>query len=290
MPRPNQRGGFGVSGGFISLTPREMSQRNLIRILYDSFTQQGRKVPPNTPNPPKASPATAARVRQRCRDPPCPRSSCLSQNPIGAGHMATKRQRKSRQVPDDSAKPSPWRRQHGDVETHPSGIDPETGTVTSRHRSVDTLGMMLANATISTEMHDAGVKFRVLFRAAHLASMPRSSLSWPRGQLSASASENHVAARLRVAEVVDMLGGHDSAAGSCAWHVLGCETSVREWAMRRGWSGRPVPSAQAQGMLVATLSVLAAHFGSPHRLGKSETLMGTDSPPQTTAADSLAHD
>ena len=39
-----------------------------------------------------------------------------------------------------------------------------------------------------------------------------------------------------------------------AWQAL-------EWAIRRGWGGRPVAPPQAQGMLVATLCVLAAHFG-----------------------------
>jgi hypothetical protein len=42
---------------------------------------------------------------------------------------------------------------------------------------------------------------------------------------------------------------------------VGCEASVREWAMRQGWGGRPVPTSQAQGMLVAALAVLAAHYG-----------------------------
>jgi hypothetical protein len=64
-----------------------------------------------------------------------------------------------------------------------------------------------------------------------------------------------------LAAALNALGGHDSAAGSCAWYVVGLEMSVREWAMRQGWGGRPVPPPQAQGMLVATLSVLAGHFG-----------------------------
>ena len=68
-------------------------------------------------------------------------------------------------------------------------------------------------------------------------------------------------AGIKIAEAIDALGGYDSAAGCCAWHVLGCESSVREWAMRQGWGGRPVPPPQAQGVLVATLGVLAAHFG-----------------------------
>jgi hypothetical protein len=31
--------------------------------------------------------------------------------------------------------------------------------------------------------------------------------------------------------------------------------------MRQGWGGRPVRQEQAQGILVAALGVLAAHFG-----------------------------
>jgi hypothetical protein len=31
--------------------------------------------------------------------------------------------------------------------------------------------------------------------------------------------------------------------------------------MRQGWSGRPVRQEQAQGILIAALGVLAAHFG-----------------------------
>ena len=36
---------------------------------------------------------------------------------------------------------------------------------------------------------------------------------------------------------------------------------VREWALRQGWGGRPVRQEQAQGMLVAALGLLAAHYG-----------------------------
>ena len=43
--------------------------------------------------------------------------------------------------------------------------------------------------------------------------------------------------------------------------ALGEAGSIREWAMRQGWSGRPVRVAQAQGILVAALGVLAGHCG-----------------------------
>jgi hypothetical protein len=65
--------------------------------------------------------------------------------------------------------------------------------------------------------------------------------------------------RFRLARLA--LGGHDSPAGSCAWHVLGYGRSVREWALRQGWGGRPVRQEQAHGMLVAALGLLAAHYG-----------------------------
>jgi hypothetical protein len=57
------------------------------------------------------------------------------------------------------------------------------------------------------------------------------------------------------------LGGIGSPAGSCVWHVVGLQRSVREWAIREGWGGRPVRQEQAQGILVAALGVLAAHGG-----------------------------
>jgi hypothetical protein len=44
------------------------------------------------------------------------------------------------------------------------------------------------------------------------------------------------------------------------WHVIGLQRSVREWAMQQGWGGRPVRQEQAQGILVAGLGMLAAHF------------------------------
>jgi len=128
------------------------------------------------------------------------------------------------------------------------------------HRAVDTLGMMLANGTITQEMYDAGTKFRMLFRSASLGTMGTSALVRLPGKTANGMSDHHVFAGLKVADAINVLGGHDSAAGSCAWHVLGCETSVREWAMRQGWGGRIVPPTQAQGMLVATLSVLASAF------------------------------
>ena len=170
--------------------------------------------------------------------------------------MTRKRQRTT-PLPLDNSCPTRWRLQHGDLQQVTQQID----TAGNRHRAVDTLGMMLSNRTITQEMYDAGTMFRMLFRSARLGALGVSSLARMPGKTTRGMSSHHMRAGIKIAEAIDILGGYDSAAGCCAWHVLGCESSVREWAMRQGWGGRPVPPPQAQGVLVATLAVLAAHFG-----------------------------
>ncbi|MBX6743397.1 MAG: hypothetical protein IRY87_15290 [Acetobacteraceae bacterium] len=174
--------------------------------------------------------------------------------------MAAKRKKKIRVQQENLAMPSKWRLQHGGFSEPIREADPETGSPVQHRRAVDTLGMMLANGTITQEMHDAGGHFRALFRRAALDGMARSPLVRLPGKTADALSERNIDARRKVAEALDALGGHDSAAGSCAWYVVGLEMSVREWAMRQGWGGRPVSPPQAQGMLVAALGVLAAHF------------------------------
>jgi hypothetical protein len=58
-----------------------------------------------------------------------------------------------------------------------------------------------------------------------------------------------------------VLGGLGSPAGDCVWHVVGLQCSIREWAMRKGWGGKPIGEKQAQGILIAALGVLAGWYG-----------------------------
>jgi cellulose biosynthesis protein BcsQ len=58
-----------------------------------------------------------------------------------------------------------------------------------------------------------------------------------------------------------MSAGSGARLGSCVWHIVGLQRSIREWAMRQGWSGRPVRVEQAQGILVAALGMLVGHYG-----------------------------
>lgn len=176
--------------------------------------------------------------------------------------MAGKRKAK-RVTPqrEDLSKPSKWRLQHGAFSEPIRDTAPETGSPVQHRRAVDTLGLMLAHGSITPQMHEAGCIFRTLFRSAAIDSMSTSQLIRLPGSTADRLSNRQLDARRRLLEALDALGGHDSPAGSCIWFVVGLEMSVREWAARRGWSGRQVPQPIAGGMLVAGLGILAMHFG-----------------------------
>lgn len=176
--------------------------------------------------------------------------------------MAGKRKGKRHtQVREDLSKPSKWRLQHGAVAEPVRGQDPETGAPITHRRVIDTLGQMLANGSITPAMHDAGTMFRTQFRAAAFDGMRVSALVRVSGCPDDGPAERQAGARRRVATAMALFGGGDSACGSCLWHVVGLECSVREWATRQGWGGRPIHHVQAQGILVGALNVLAVHYG-----------------------------
>jgi hypothetical protein len=132
----------------------------------------------------------------------------------------------------------------------------------NHHRFVDSLGRMLRAGTITKDMHDAARDFQAQFTIARfdvLRCMPLIRL--PGGGGAANLTDAQVDARRRVGAALDALGGLGSPAGSCVWHVVGLQCSIREWAMRQGWGGRPVRVEQAQGILVAAVGMLVGHYG-----------------------------
>ena len=139
--------------------------------------------------------------------------------------------------------------------------DPD-GRIVYHHRTVDTLGKILRAGTITPEMHDAAQDLQAAFIIANLDPLRALPiLRVPGTGREPELQERQLDARRRVHEAMQALGGISSPAGSCVWHVVGLQRSVREWAIRQGWNGRPVRQEQAQGILVAALGVLAAHLG-----------------------------
>jgi hypothetical protein len=95
--------------------------------------------------------------------------------------------------------------------------------------TVDTLGIMLRAGTISQDMHDAAGDFQAQFTIARydvIRSMPL--LRMPGGAGPGDLTEARINARRRVANALNMLGGLGSRAGSCVWHVIGLQCSIRK--------------------------------------------------------------
>jgi hypothetical protein len=136
--------------------------------------------------------------------------------------------------------------------------DPD-GRIVYHHRTVDTLGKMLRAGTITPEMHEAAQDFQANFIIAQLDTLRALPvLRVPGTGREPDQSERQLHAKRRVHEAMQALGGLSSPAGSCVWHVVGLQRSVREWSIRQDWGGRPVRQEQAQGILVAALGMLAA--------------------------------
>jgi hypothetical protein len=136
------------------------------------------------------------------------------------------------------------------------------GRMVLRHRTVDSLGKLLRSGAVTEAMHDAGRAFQRDFQFAGLDPIrSRSMMLTVRGGGAPELTESQLDARRRVYKAMQALGGIGSPGGSCLWHVLGCGCSIREWAIRRGWSGQPLRQEQAQGILIAALGMLAAQAG-----------------------------
>lgn len=143
--------------------------------------------------------------------------------------------------------------------------DPD-GRIVYHHRTVDTLGKMLRAGTIDQAMHDTAKDFQAAFIVANLDPLRALPiLRVPATGREPELNERQLHARRQVHQAMAALGGISSPAGSCVWHVVGLQRSVREWALRQGWGGRPVRQEQAQGILAAALGALAACHGCAPR-------------------------
>jgi hypothetical protein len=163
--------------------------------------------------------------------------------------------------------PTPERRNHGIVERLERPIADESGRPARPYRAVDTLATMERRGSITAGMRQAGEDFRARFATAQLD--PLRAPDWSRLRVGISSRFRAgdgpglriEGAREVVWRAILAVGGIGSPAGSCLWHVVGWERSLKEWALEQGWSGRRVSQEAASGILIAALGALEAHFG-----------------------------
>jgi hypothetical protein len=188
--------------------------------------------------------------------------------------MATRRTVNRATADRGDAGPTPERRRHGPIERLERAISDAAGHPSHPYRAVDTLAVMERRGSITAGMRQAGENFRARFARAHLDPLRALDLSILRfgergSQHGSDPSGVRIeAARAAVWRAIQAVGGIASPAGSCLWHVIGWECSLKEWAIEQGWSGRRVSQESASGILVAALGVLEGHFGTARPLLK----------------------
>lgn len=166
-----------------------------------------------------------------------------------------------------------WRRQHGRVVRAVTLLEPDKATgkrpqivdaegqIGDPHRGLTLLGQWELDGRISSEMRMAGDRFHELFHLASLDPLHAADMGRVGGSPAPMKHRGSLGAREELHAAVRALGGMGSPAGTCAWFVLGCEYSLRQWGVRESWRGRPMHPTMAAGVLVGTLAVLRPHFG-----------------------------
>ena len=174
--------------------------------------------------------------------------------------MARSRARRAKH--EDVTAPAPERWARGEVERLPTAIADEHGRPARPYRATDTLLVMERRGTITPAMRQAAEDFRAIFQAASLDPLRTPDLNRvPRVGRDPNLGERAGEARGKIWAAMTALGGIHSPAGSCVWHVVGCEWTLKDWALREGWGGRPLGVETAAGVLVGALGVLQALYG-----------------------------
>jgi hypothetical protein len=162
--------------------------------------------------------------------------------------------------------PTPERSNHGIVERLERTISDSSGRPARPYRFVDTLAVMERRGSITAGMRQAGEDFRDCFAVAQLDPLSAFDISRPKiGSRSGFRSMEGPGSRIENARRVVWratlaVGGLRSAGGSCVWHVVGWQQSLKEWALEQGWNGRRVSQEAASGILIASLGTLEAYF------------------------------
>ncbi len=174
--------------------------------------------------------------------------------------MARNRAKRARR--EDVTAPAPERWARGEVERLPTVIADEQGRPARPYRATDTLLVMERRGTITSAMRQAAEDFRAILRAAALDPLRAPDLNRvPRVGRDLNLGERGGEAREKIWTAMTALGGIHSPAGSCVWHVVGCEWTLKDWALREGWGGRPLSVETAAGVLVGALGVLQGLYG-----------------------------
>jgi hypothetical protein len=155
--------------------------------------------------------------------------------------------------------PLPERRQHDRVTREAQTLVDAGGNIGLPWRVEGLLAKLERHGAIGPKERHAGEEFGRLFQLAALDPL-RAADMLQRLPRPASPAIGSAFAQRRINLALDALGGLHSPCGACAWFVLGLDMSMREWALRQGWVGKPIREEVAKGVLLGTLGALANHL------------------------------
>lgn len=176
---------------------------------------------------------------------------------------------------EPAGSPTEERQRHGQIERLDRPIADDSGRSGRPYRAIDTLATMHRRGSITAAMRQAAEDFRARFLAAHLDPLRALDYSRPRDGKgrTRSSSESGLrveSAREQVWRAIVAVGGPGSPGGSCLWHVVGWERSLKEWAFEQGWNGHRVSQEAASGILIAALGTLEMHYRDGETLRKPD--------------------
>lgn len=161
---------------------------------------------------------------------------------------------------DREVTPTFWRGERSPVERLDDQIQDSNGNIGNPWVALTVLQVMERRGTITRDMALAGAKFHDDFARGCFENLRAADLNRLAGGKSPGMSMSSMEARARVHDAVGKLGGRTSPCGCCAWHVLGLEETLKDWATREGWVGRPIGEKTAAGLLIGALGVLKDHY------------------------------
>jgi hypothetical protein len=158
--------------------------------------------------------------------------------------------------------PSPQRRQHDRISRDAAQLADSAGLIGVPWRAEGLLARLERHGDIGRRERSAGEEFARLFHVAHLDPLKAHDMAAERVVATHRGQHSTERARHRIGDALDTLGGLDSLCGSCAWHILGGGITIAEWSLRQRWAGKRINPTAGKGILIATVDMLARHFGA----------------------------
>jgi hypothetical protein len=156
--------------------------------------------------------------------------------------------------------PTLERRRHGKIEQAERAIISDDGEFTAPHIVVDILLDLERRGSIKADERLAGERFATWFRLAALDELRAADLARPYvdgGGKIAELSRRNNEARKEIDKAIRFVGGKGTKMGSCLWHVIGLDQSLKTWAAEQSKIVGNVHRLGATGVLISALERLA---------------------------------